>query len=210
LLEKAEYDKRQADIAVTQALESAELALRNAELNVESANRSLDLARTMRAESRSLVLGESVAQSQLDNSRLIAPADGTVLEIFVAPGEAAVNTPVMQIGDLSRIECVAEVNDRLVRQVKVGQRATIKSSALTRDLSGTVRAIDRVVGTTTLSNPSPLAMVDTKTVDVHIEIDPNDTEDAARFVHLQATVEIDPRSTPADQETSVARLLDAR
>lgn len=204
-LEKAQDDLVRGDDAVRRAQETADLALRNAELNIESAQRSLELANKMRSGNQSLTLAETVAQAQLENSRLIAPSDGNVLKVYVKPGEAAVNSPLMQIGDLSRMECVAEVNDRIVRQVHIGQRATIKSPALSRDLVGTVRQISRVVGNNTLPNPNPLALVDTKTVDVHIELDSADAGEAASFVNLQVTVEIDPGTTPADQPGSVAR-----
>ncbi len=205
LLEKAEDDRRQGDIALRQARETADLALKNAELNIESAKRSLEIANKMHSGNKSLALAESLAQAQLENSRLIAPSDGTVLKVFVKTGEAAVNAPLLQIGDLSRMECVAEVNDRIIRQVRIGQRATIKSPALSRDLVGTVRQISRIVGSNTLPNPNPLALVDTKTVDVHIDIDSADVAEAANFVHLQATIEIDPATTPADKAGSIAQ-----
>lgn len=210
LLDKSEYDRQLGEISLQHARETAELAVRNAELNVVSAQRSLDLANQLRTGNKSLQLAESIAQTQLANSRMIAPVDGTVLKIFVKSGEAAMNAPLMQIGNLARMECVAEVNDRMVRQVRIGQRATIKSAALPHDLSGVVRHIGRVVGSSTLPNPSPLAMVDTKTVEVHIEIDPADVAEASSFVHLQATVEIDPATTPNSPDGSVARINENR
>lgn len=210
LLEKANFDKQRADTELRQASETAELALANAEANVVSAQRSLELANQMRNANQSLALAETVAKAQLEASRLIAPANGTVLKVFVRQGEVAVNQPLMQIGDLTRMECLAEVNDRLVRQVRVGQRATIRSAAFPRDLSGTVRDVSPVVGTSTLPNPNPLAMVDTKTVDVRIEIDPADIAEAAALVHLQATVEIDPKSAPADSQNPMARTVGQR
>ncbi len=205
LLEKAEYDKQRGEISLQQAQESADLSLKNSELNIESAKRSVELANQLRSGNKSLLLAESIAQVQEASSRLIAPADGIVLKIFIKPGEAAANGPIMQIGNLARMECVAEVNDRIVRQVRVGQKATIKNSALSRELVGTVRQIGRIVGNSTLPNPNPLAMVDTKSVDVHIEIDSADVAEAATLVHLQTNVEIDPGTTPTVQDGSVAR-----
>jgi HlyD family secretion protein len=210
LLEKAQYETQLGEIQMRQASQTAELALQNAEMNVESARKSLELARQLRSGNKSLVLAETIAKTQLDNSRIIAPIDGTVLRIFVKPGEAAVNTPLLQIGNVARMECIAEVNDRIARQVRAGQHATIKSPALPRDLNGIVRHISRMVGNSTLPNPSPLAMVDIKTVDVHIEIDPADVAVASSVVNLQATVEIDPGTTPADSESSVARSTSSR
>ncbi len=210
LLEKAEYDKQRGEISLQQAQESADLSLKNSELNIESAKRSVELANQLRSGNKSLLLAESIAQVQEASSRLIAPADGIVLKIFIKPGEAAANGPIMQIGNLARMECVAEVNDRIVRQVRVGQKATIKNSALSRELVGTVRQIGRIVGNSTLPNPNPLAMVDTKSVDVHIEIDSADVAEAATLVHLQTNVEIDPGTTPTLQDGSVARTDDNR
>lgn len=204
LLEKAEADLKRADKTLEQNLEAAELAAQNARLNVESAQKSLELAQKMAGGNRSLQVARTVAEKQRDNSRIVAPSNGTVLDVFVEKGEAAVNTPLMQIGDLSQMVCIAEVNDRLVRRVQPGQRAVIKSAALTRDLNGTVRSVGRIVGSNTLPNPSPLAMVDVKTVEVQIEMDATDTAEAANFVRLQVTVEIEPSaSTPPPSEPAV-------
>jgi ABC exporter DevB family membrane fusion protein len=202
VLERAESDQDRGELTLRQAKETAKLALENAQLNVESAQRSLELANKLRSGNQSLALAETIAEAQWNNSRIFAPADGTVLKIFVKPGEAAVNAPLLQLGNLAQMECVAEVNERIIRQVRVGQRVKITSPALARDLSGTVRKIGRIVGGGTLPNPNPLAMVDVKTIDVHVDVDAGDVTDAASLVHLQVTVHIQPNETPAGADSA--------
>jgi HlyD family secretion protein len=202
VLERAESDQDRGELTLRQAKETAKLALENAQLNVESAQRSLELANKLRSGNQSLALAETIAEAQWNNSRIFAPADGTVLKIFVKPGEAAVNAPLLQLGNLAQMECVAEVNERIIRQVRIGQRVKITSPALARDLSGTVRKIGRIVGGGTLPNPNPLAMVDVKTIDVHVDVDAGDVTDAAALVHLQVTVQIQPNETPAGADSA--------
>jgi HlyD family secretion protein len=179
-------------------------AMRAAELNVGTAEKSLAQAQTaldsltrLRDENRTLQLTQKIAESQTQNSRLIAPTDGEVLKIFGKPGEVLVNSPLLQIGDVTQMVCVAEVVDRLVPEVAVGQRVSITAGALSRPLSGTVVEIGQVVGNSTLMDPNPLALVDRKTVDVRIEIDASDVKAAARIVNLQVSVEIETK--PAEK-----------
>ncbi|MEQ1903685.1 MAG: HlyD family efflux transporter periplasmic adaptor subunit [Pirellulaceae bacterium] len=182
----------------TAAVEGAKMALEVAKQSDLAAEKAFEMLKKMTMDNRASKLTKQLAETQVTNARILAPISGTVLKIFVKPGESVSTTPLMQIGDLSKMECNAEIVDQMIPRVAVGQRAKITHPALPRTLYGTVRQIGRLVGSSTLPNPSPLAMVDRRTVDVRIEIEPTDVEAASVLINLQVTVEIEtPSASPA-------------
>ncbi len=189
-LEGAQLQLAQARKIADQSVAMAELAVANAEAQVESAGKNRDAAQDALASMRSAAIAEEIARLQRQSQQVFAPQDGTVVRLFLKPGEAAQTTPLLQIGDLSRMECVAEVVDRLAGQVQVGQSAVITSPALPSPLNGRVTRVESLVGAATLVDPSPLAMVDRRTVEVRIELDEESTELARRWINLQVNVEI--------------------
>lgn len=157
-----------------------------------------------------------VAQETLEQSVLRAPTTGpddarkfTVLNILMEPGEFVTQVPVMQIGDLSRMVCVAEVYEADVKDVVVGQEVRIRSAALSGryadgDASGTgpgglpgkVLRVGTVVSSAGLIQRNPLAPSDRSIVEVLIEVaaeKPADTaratREAARHIGMQVTVQ---------------------
>ncbi len=187
----------QSQSQLTTARRQQESAVKSAELGVELAEKSRDQARILlrsleelSEQNRTVTLTKTIADIAVTNAKLIAPIDGSVLKVFGKPGEVVVNSPLLQLGDLSQMICAAEVVDRLVGKIQLQQRVEIASAALPRPLQGTVVEIGRVVGSGTLPDPNPLALIDRKTVDVRIEIDGGDNELASRLVNLQVTIEI--------------------
>ena len=146
--------------------------------------------RKLGGDEKAIKLTKKIAEDKRDSAKIETPVDGTVLKIFAKQGDVVTNTPLMQIADLSSMECHVEVVDRLVGNVKKGQAVIISSPALPRDIRGTVSDIGRIVGNSTLLDPNPLAMVDRKTVDVRVKINQADVEIASRLVNLQVAVKI--------------------
>src|SRR2546430_140037 len=97
----------------------------------------------------------SQARDQLSKTTIYAPLDGTVTllnsklgERLVATGQFA-GTEVMRVADLRKLQGVIEVNENDVRNVKVGDRASVKIDAYTdRKFQGTVAQIANTGKTT--------------------------------------------------------------
>lgn len=187
----AESDLARAGRKLNSARESIALAVETAEQNRLAAERTLELAKSAVESNLSARLGEEIAKLQVEESRLVAPLAGRVYRLPVRQGDSIGTTPLMQLGDAERLECIAEVNDTLAGQVKLGQRAKLKSDALPRELSGKVVSVGRFVGVPTLRDPDPLSLVDRRSVEVQIELDPEDAKLAQAWFNLQVTVEIE-------------------
>lgn len=127
------------------------------------------------------------------------PGPYTVLKVFLRPGEAVTQTPVLQVADLSRIVCIAEVYEADAKSIRPGQKATITSEAFIEDFAagvpGKVESVSRMVATGGLSARNPLAPVDRSVLAVRVAIDPANTKataEAGRWIGLQVKVAIEP------------------
>jgi HlyD family secretion protein len=90
-----------------------------------------------------------VAQASLDKMTIRAPISGTILQIDAKQGELASpsNTqPLVLLGDLSALRVRAEVDERDIGKIKVGQAVLVRPAALRgREIAGTVSFIAPLV-----------------------------------------------------------------
>ena len=186
---EAEIQLRHARKKQAAAVQAARLDLESAQRAVQQAREALAALQTIHDNPRAIDLSVAVAQAAAQEARLLAPLDGVVVRILARPGDVALTMPLMQVADLRRMDCVAEVPDRMIRQIRIGQTATVRSPSLTRDLSAEVVEISRVVGNSSLPDPNPLAIVDRRTVEVRLELSPADVAIAADLIHLQVSIE---------------------
>ena len=120
-----------------------------------------------------------LAKQNLNNARLIAPFDGTVVSIVPRIGESAIaNTPALIFADLSQMQVLINVDEVTLGSIQIAQTATISVDAFPdKQLTGRVKKIG-LVGTTTTNIVS---------VPIWIDIDKNDIP---LYPGLTATVEI--------------------
>ncbi|MBV8606986.1 MAG: efflux RND transporter periplasmic adaptor subunit [Singulisphaera sp.] len=86
-----------------------------------------------------------VAEAELAKTRLLAPTDGRILQVFAEPGEQAgpaTAQPVLLIADLSKRRVRAFVEELDAVRVRVGQRAEVTADGLPgRSFAGTVAMV---------------------------------------------------------------------
>lgn len=189
-IEQAEWELNNAKRQQESAIHAASLSMELAQKSLNQAQTVLQTLEKMRDKNLTLKLAKQIADAQVSNARLLAPIDGTVLKIFARPGEVVVNSPLMQLGDLSQMNCTVEVLDRLVSKVQLKQRVSILCPALASPIEGEVVEIGRMVGAGSLMAPNPLAITERNTVEVRIKIDEKDNAIARNLVNLQVTVDI--------------------
>lgn len=103
------------------------------------------------------------ARQALNNARIVAPYDGTVVSITPKIGESvSAFAPIIVFADLSQMQVLANIDETTLANVKVGQQATIYVDALPNQvLTGRVKQIGMFATTTG----------NVVTVPVRIEID---------------------------------------
>jgi len=162
-------------VAAAQELKAAQLALASAEQSMAT--------KAIEAELKALELG-------LQSAYVNAPQDAVVVAINIRVGEAAAQYALIELADVTRVICTAEVVEGDVGLVKADQLVLINSPALPKVLHGKVLRIARLVGRPQLAVADPLAKADYRSVSVEIEIDSADVPIASNWLQLQVNVEI--------------------
>ncbi|MGD0899244.1 MAG: HlyD family efflux transporter periplasmic adaptor subunit [Thermoguttaceae bacterium] len=171
------------------------------ELSVKLADADYDAAVAAKNEAIAAVPVKSledrlkIAKAELEIAQIKAPSKGTVLKIFVHPGESIGQKPILRMGNLDKMVAAAEVYEVDAKRLDRGQTAVIRSPAFhaphDKDgLRGKLLTIGRVINTPELKSINPFARVDRHVIPVRIELDKEGCGEAARYVNLQVDVEI--------------------
>jgi HlyD family secretion protein len=167
-------------------------------MNLKLARAKLDLAKATRDRARnevpleSLKLQRKMAAHRLEQMKVKASADGTILKILARPGELVGPTQaIVQLADLSQMAVVAEVYETDINKVDMGQSVKITSQVESvGEMTGKVVAKSRMIGKNRVYDADPLADVDRRVVEVKILLDePAAAEKAAKLINLQVNVQ---------------------
>jgi len=123
----------------------------------------------------------NVARDELQGSRaalekltIRAPIDGTILQMNAKPGELAspsATQPLVLLGDMSALRVRAEVDERDIEKIKVGQAVVVRPTALRgREIAGKVSFIAPLVETGRNSTLSQRNMTDVDVVEVFVDL----------------------------------------
>ncbi len=139
------------------------------------AREGLPLATRLESSLASSRADLSLAEAAVERARIRAPIDGTVLSVLAKFGELAqpsAETPVAVIGDMSGLRVKAEVEERDVTKVKVGQRVVIKGDAFPdRTFEGTVTEISPSMATPRIITRGVRKPNDVDVIEVTISVD---------------------------------------
>ena len=178
-LELKRQDKaRDSDVvAARDAISKSEERLEKAQADLKKLNTNPDLPLPGRLDT-SLTIARSdlaLAEEAVQRTRIRAPFDGSVLNVMAHEGETAApgpEAPLVIFGDLSKMNVRAEVEERDVSKVRVGQKAVIKADAYPdREFEGTVKEIAGALGSPRIAVRGPRRPDDVDVLEVVIELD---------------------------------------
>lgn len=135
-------------------------------------------------------LGKARADAAL--SRLVAPIDGTILRVIARAGEPVGNDGVLEMGDLTRMDVVAEVYETDLPRLREGAVAEVVVPGQVARYAGTVREIGWTVRRTVQAGTDPVAAVDARTVEVRIGLGEEGRQALMRRSNMQVQVAIRP------------------
>ena len=105
-----------------------------------------------------------------------SPIDGVVLKLYRRAGETVSNlppTPIATVGDISRLRVRADIDETDVAQIALGQTVWVTADAFRdRRFRGTVAQIGVQLGRKNFRNDNPQERVDTKILEVMIDLEP--------------------------------------
>jgi HlyD family secretion protein len=115
----------------------------------------------------------TIAQEALERTRIRAPIAGTILQVHAKVGEMAgpSSEPLVILGDRSALRVRAEVDERDIGKIAIGQRVVVRADAFRgRDFDGKVSAIAPIVGAGRISQRGPQKSTDTEVMEVLIDL----------------------------------------
>ncbi len=195
---KAEAELKASEADLEKGRTAGKLAVAAAEADLEAALAAKKQVLSAIAI-ESLKKREEMAQEQWNRTVLRAPCDGTVLKLFVRPGEALGAMPILQMADRSRMAVLAEVYEGDVKRIRPGQKAKILSRAFPTPydktgLEGAVFRVGKTISQPELRSLNPLAESDRHVIEVRVDLDAQGSKVAADFIHLQVEVQFGPAS----------------
>jgi HlyD family secretion protein len=172
-ISRASYEQALRDLRVAEA--NLQAAIRNEEL-VAAPPLEEDKARAdadvLAAEGR-----VRTVQERLGKCNILAPIDGTVLRVYARRGEpysTLTPRPLFSLADTSSSHIRAEVDERDVDKLSVGQKVLIQADALEgKKVTGSVARISAMMGRKTISTGDPSDKSDRDILEAVIDLQEN-------------------------------------
>lgn len=184
----------QATLAQLATARSANLGNATAQVTAAEANLRVSQANAgvLSAESNL-----ALAEARLARTLITSPSNGTVVEVFIEPGESTGglggSEAVLSLGNLQEMQVVAEVYETDIGKVKVGQAATLRSrnGAFAGDLTGTVTQVALQIFKNDVLDDDPAANADARVVEVDIAVDQPDVIRGLTNLQVDVVIDID-------------------
>ena len=132
------------------------------------------------------------ARADAELARVRAPIAGTILRIFVRPGDQVGADGVLELADLSRLEIVADVYETDLPRVRLGATAEVVVPGEAARFAARVSDIGWTVRRQTQASNDPVAAVDARTVEVRLTLDDAGAAALKRRSNMQVQVAIRP------------------
>ena len=179
--------KRKKALLTSQAISETVLEQTERDLKISETNVNL-----LKAEAKSADAKVNIAREELKQSTLLAPIDGTILRIRTRPGERVDSRGVLELADLSQMDIVAEIYERDMPYIAIGQKAEIMIPGFSESLHGIVRKLGYQVLKNDLNDTDPLADRDARIVENRISLPDSDAEKLQHLLYMKVDVRIRP------------------
>lgn len=159
-------------------LAAREHAAEESALMLELEKATLDRLRTEIAIDRDRArLEVDRAAARLDQAVVVAPRDGTVLDVLKRPGESLGDGPAILLGDLGTMVAVCDIYEGDLLKIESGMRVTVTSESFAPAVTGVVERVGRMVDS------------DTRLGTVVVRLD--EPEPARRLIGMQVRIAIE-------------------
>lgn len=118
------------------------------------------------------------AETDLVNTELRAPIDGTVLRLRVRSGERPGDSGILELGATDRMEAVVEVYESDIGRVRPGQSVSLisENGGFQGELQGRVIRISPQVRQRSVLSTDPTGDADARIVEVRVALSPSDSQ----------------------------------
>lgn len=180
------------------ACDRQELACQRARAQLESLReiRSVDV-RLQEMEVSVALASLSRAKSELEAAYVRSPINGRILRIHTRLGERISDRGILQIGDVARMQAVAEIFEGDLRAVREGQPAVVQLTSTGERLTGTVEQIGLMIARKDVLSNDPVSDTDARVLEVRVKLDDEYQCQVERMSNARVEVSIDVAEHPA-------------
>jgi HlyD family secretion protein len=155
-----------------------------ATLNKIAEVRPVDVASAKAEVSRTIAAAQQ-AKANLEQTYVKAPQSGVIFDIYTRAGEVVSNNGIVELGQINQMYAVVEVYQSDVSKIRPQQQVKISSNSLPGQLQGKVDWVGWKVQRQNVINSDPSDNIDSRVVEVHVQLDQASSEKAAKFTNLQ-------------------------
>jgi HlyD family secretion protein len=186
---RAQIKEAQANLQRTQNTLQAQQAETKATLESIAEIRPTDIM-VAQSELEGASAETEEAQALLNLSYIRTPINGQVLQIHTRPGESVGSDGIVEVGQTDQMYAIAEIYESDVKNLRLGQKAVVTSSAFAGEAKGVVDEIGLQIRKKDVLDTDPTAAIDARVVEVKIRLDPNSSRKASNLTNLEVTVQI--------------------
>ncbi len=177
---QTEREGKGPDDAVSTArktLEDSKKKLATARADLATVNAKSGMPLPTRLEAALAVARSELSSAELavEHTRIRAPVDGTVLNVFAKEGEVAVPNPentLLVLGDVSALKVRAEVEERDSAKIRVGQLVVVRADAFPdQDFEGRVSQIAKSLSAPRIATRGPRRPNDVEVLEAVADLD---------------------------------------
>lgn len=131
------------------------------------------------------------AEADLEISLIRSPLAATILRIHTRMGERVGNDGLLDLGDVSGMDVVAEVHETDILRVHLNQPAEVTVRNLNKVLHGHVIEIGKIIGRKDVLSNDPVDDTDARVVEVRIRLNEEDSKVVSGLSWAKVEVRID-------------------
>ncbi|MDX1944684.1 MAG: HlyD family efflux transporter periplasmic adaptor subunit [Pirellulaceae bacterium] len=132
----------------------------------------------------------ALAKAHLAAAQILAPSSGTILRIHARPGEQIASSGLLEMGQIDRMQAVAEVFEGDVPRLALGDEALVTVDTTGHRVRGRVAEIGFLVARKTTLTNDPVSDTDARVVEVRIDLERTSWDWLSRLSNARVQVAI--------------------
>ena len=117
----------------------------------------------------------ALVETAIERTRIRAPIDGTILQVNTRVGETVTPSAedvLLTVGDLSQLRVRAEIEERDISKIRVGQTVMVRTDAVPgQEFAGKVERMAQTLGPSRIASKGPRRPSDVEVLQVMIDLD---------------------------------------
>lgn len=182
-----------------ESLDQKQLAFDRSEIECVRARAQLESLREIRdvdvrlqeMEVAASAAAHARAVAELDAAKVYSRAAGRVLKINTYPGERISDEGILQIGDVTQMQAVAEIFEGDHQALRVGQKAFVRLTATGDQLVGRVAQLGLIVARKDILSNDPVSDTDARVLEVRVTLDPAEIPKVEQLSNARVEVGIE-------------------